>query len=162
MDYSLIAVAATAIKVAKEIGASALSIRDANLVALEITRMNDQLLQAQQALFTHNTDLLGLQQQLFETSDKLRKAEELIAQRGSYALVETGLGQWAYRVNVRPKLGGADQPGAAQSAHYVCQKCFDAGRKVVLKFGAAFGPNLCCDGCGKCVSASRLGAEFGF
>lgn len=119
--------------------------------------MNDQLLKAQDALFSHNAQLLALQQQLFETTEKLRKAEETIAERGRYSLVDVGGGQWAYRVNIVPTRSGAGEPRAAQSAHYVCQPCFDNGRKVILQFGDAMGINqLWCPVCKTSVSASNV------
>lgn len=162
MDISAITGALAAIKAARDISAAALAVRDWNLMAVEIARMNDQLLQAQQALFTHNAELLGIQQQLFETSDKLRKAEESLAQRASYLLVETGRGQFAYRVNLPPKLGGASQPGRAQALHYVCQSCFDDGRKVVLSYEFAGVHCLTCHVCKRYVLADFVAAELGY
>lgn len=156
MDFSLIAAAVSSIKAAKDIGAAALAARDDSLVSAEVAKMNGLLLDAQQALFDHNTQLLTLQQQLLETAEQLRKAQEALAQRGAYTLVETADGQWAYRVNTAPVLGGPVDPAAPQRLHYVCQPCFDNGRKVVLQFGSAFGPALQCPVCLHHVGAAFL------
>lgn len=157
MDFSLVSAAITSIKTAKDIAGSALAVRDWNLVATEIAKMNDQLLKAQDALFSHNSQLLELQQQLFETTEKLRKAEESIAERGRYSLVDVGGGQWAYRVNVSPVQGGSGEPSASQFPHYVCQPCFDNGRKVVLQLGDAMGyKHLWCPVCKTTVSAGNI------
>lgn len=160
MDYSLIPAAIESIRMAKDIGNSILSIRDGNMLSSEVVRMNDQLLKAQEALFSHNTQLLGLQQQLFETSEKLRKAEETIAERGRYTLIETGRGQWAYRVNIPPPVqSGASEPSLPQTPHYVCQSCFDNGRKVVLRLRKAMMGNefyLACPVCNISVNISNI------
>lgn len=164
MDSGLISGAMASVAAAIDIGRNTLAVREGALVSAEVARMNDQLLQAQQALFAHRAELFELQQLHFETSDKLRKAEELLAQRSNYVLVQTGKGQWAYRVNVTPELGAVAQPGLAQAAHYVCQPCLDVrGHLVVLKFSDGMGPPaLFCPVCKDHVVAEYLGAEFGF
>lgn len=139
MDISLISAAIGSIKAAKDIGAGLLGVRDWNLVAEQVTRVNTELLKAQDALFAHKTQILGLQQQLLDTAQELAIAKETLAQRDSYALVELSPGRFAYRMNLPPKLGGPGDPGPAQRTHYVCQACLDNGRKVVLQFNDTWG-----------------------
>lgn len=132
MDFGAITGAITAISAAKDLARAALTVRDANALAVAVSQMNDQLLKAQESLFTHNAALLQLQNQHFETSEELRKLKEAVRERGSYSLVEITHGSFAYRVNVTPEQGGASEPGSAQPPHYVCQPCFDSGVKAVL------------------------------
>lgn len=149
MDMTAITGVFAALKAARDICTSALAVRDWHLVATAIAGLQEQLLNAQQALFTHNTDLLGIQELLIESQDKLRVAEETLAQRANYSLVEVSYGQWAYCVNLLPQEGAAAQPGAAQHRHYVCQACLDnRGKKIVLRFnGDVSDPILTCGGC---------------
>lgn len=161
MDYSLITGAAASIKTAIDIGRGALSARDTVLIAGEVARMNDQLLQAQQSLFAHNASLLELQQMHFETRDKLRIATEQLAQKGRYVLFQTGLGQFAYRIKLAPAQGGAGEPVPTQPLHYVCQKCFDDGVKVVLRFeDSDQAPALGCPSCKTWVLADLVATEI--
>lgn len=132
MDISALSAALSAISTAKAISSSAIAARDDAILKPTIIQMNDQLLKAQEALSLLSAHLLSVQQQLFETSDKLRKAEETIAERGRYTLVESGPGNWVYMVNILPEQSRSGKPGGAQIPHYVCQPCFDSGRKVVL------------------------------
>jgi len=129
MDFSLISVAASSIGAAKQIGAAALALRDSNMLAAEIGRMNDQLLKAQDSLFAHNTQLLTLQQELIEAREKLRAAEQRVSERASYELTEVSLGKWVYQ-----HIPGAPGGTPHRRPHYVCQPCFDNGRKVVLQY----------------------------
>ena len=149
MDYSLITGAVASIKAAIDIGSNALAVRDGALVLETVTRMNDQLLKAQQALFAHNAELFGLQQQVFEAHDKLREANELLAQRQNHVLVQTSKGQWAYGVNVGPQGGTVIDPCPPQPPHYVCQPCLDIRRQLaVLRYnGDPDLPLLTCPGC---------------
>ena len=148
MDFTLISGAISSIKTAKDIGTAALAIRDSNILATEVAKMNEQLLRAQDSLFTHNSQLLSLQQELFELRDKLRVAEARITERGRYQLAEVSVGKWVYlhRPNpIDPVASGATPHGRP---HYVCQPCFDNGRKVVLQYiESTMGNSLDCSVC---------------
>jgi len=139
MDLSLITAIASAISSAKQLGQAAIGVRDFNEMAPVIAQLNDQLLKAQDAMFKHNSELLVLQQQQFETTEKLRKVEEALAQRGRYTLVELAEGIFVYRVNVAPIAGNVDNPVGTEPAHHVCQSCFDKGVKAVLQRTVNYG-----------------------
>ena len=132
MDYSLISVTATAITAAKELGKAAMGLRDFNQVAVAMSQINEQLLKAQDSLFTHNSQLAQLQSQYFEATQKLRELEETVRQRGRYSLFELATGNFVYRVNVAPEAGHMGDPTLTEPLHYLCQPCFDKGVKGVL------------------------------
>ena len=133
MDFSMISAAASAISVSKELARAAVGLRDFNEIAPKLSELNAQLLKAQDALFAHNSQLLALQQQHFETAEKLRKAEKALAERGRYSLVELGTGKFAYRLNVAPQGSDMVDPLRTEPVHHVCQACFDKGVKTVLQ-----------------------------
>lgn len=147
MDATLISSAAASLLAAIDIGKGAVAVRDANRLATVITQMNEQLLNAQQSLFTHSAQLMALQQQYFQATKELAEIKEAIAQRANYTLVSIGNGFVAYRENVRPEPTEAVDPDAAHVEHYVCQVCFDAPgqRKVVLQplWGGWLGCPVC-------------------
>src|SRR5471032_1850853 len=99
MDLSLIQAVATSLSLAKDLGKAALGIRDFNEIAPTISVLNDQLLKAQDALFKHNTQLLALQHEQFETTKELAKMKEALTEKGRYSLIALSLGVFVYRVN---------------------------------------------------------------
>ena len=163
MDLTLITGVAGALKTAIDLGKGALEIRDTTKLQSIVIAMNDQLLNAQQSLFTHNAELLALQQQYFEATQKLREAEETLAERGSYSLFELVPGNFAYRLHIPPE---ASAPGAeltSEPMHYVCQQCFDGPGKLkrVLKFtpkGSGTYGHWTCPGCGSRIVDRANGA----
>lgn len=149
MDLSLISTAFTALRAAKDIGNAAIELRDWNQMVGEITKINGELLKAQDALFTHNANLLELQQQMTQMINDLRLANEALAERGRYTLFEIGRGKLVYRFNVVQAESEGAEALAHQPIHYLCQPCFDLGRKMVLQLypDAADGPVACCPHC---------------
>ena len=148
MDFANVKIIQASLSVARDVGKALVQLRDWNLVAEQVTKLNDQLLDAQERLFSLSGDLLVLQQEHLEMAEKLRKAVEALAERGRYTLVQISPGQWAYRLNVGPEGSGATDPGGAQPTHYVCQQCFDSGRKVVLQRDDFYGhAQVICNGC---------------
>jgi hypothetical protein len=133
MDASQIGIVVTSLNTAKDIAKAMIGIRDHNLVADKLAALNDQLLKAQNALLAHNAAMFELQNEKFEACEELRKLKEALSERSRYALVDLGQGHLAYRMNIAPQEGGTGEPAAAQTPHYVCQPCYDNGRKVVLQ-----------------------------
>ncbi|WP_423169706.1 hypothetical protein [Stenotrophomonas maltophilia] len=133
MDFSSIATAIASLKSAQELATATLSVRDFNQSAAAIAQINEKLLAAQQGLLAHNTMLLQLQNEHFQTTQELRELKESIAEKNRYLLVDLGGGVFVYRVNSTPQEGGPGQPGLAEPAHYVCQPCLDKGDKAVLQ-----------------------------
>ena len=149
MDASQIGIVATSLSAAKDIGKALLGIRDFNVVAERVAALNEQLLKAQEALLAHNAAMFQLQSENFEAREELRKLKEAASERGRYALVEVTHGNLAYRLNVVPSQGAAGEPVSAQTDHYLCQPCFDNGRKVTLRYfnSATFGESWTCSVC---------------
>lgn len=164
MDWSALGGLAASLTAIRDIGVAAMNIRDSNLIALEVSKMNEALLNAQQRLFTLQSDLLTLQQENFEAREELRKVRETNAQRERYSLVEVGRGTFAYQGNAAPAAGGTGDPGVAEPTHYVCQKCLDGtGRRVVLNFGytpQGRNPILQCNACKDTLFAHLVDARL--
>lgn len=149
MDITLLQAAAAAVSTAREIGKAASSVRDFNQFATTVAAINDQLLKAQESLFTHMSKLMELQDEHFKTREELRKIRETLDERARYSLFEIAPGNFAYRVNVTPEQGHTGEPLAPQQVHYLCQGCFDKGVKSILgreqshTFGVSFGCHTC-------------------
>lgn len=110
---------------------AALGVRDFNAAALELAKLHEQLLGAQQQLLTQGATLLTLQAENRDLSEELRKLRDRIAEKGRYELVDLGGGQFVYR------------SVESQPVHYLCQGCFDAGAKSVLQWGSRWHCNRC-------------------
>lgn len=132
MDNSHFAIVATSLGVARDMAKAMLSVRDFNLVAEKVAALNEQLLKAHDALLGHSAAMLQLTQENFESREEIRKLKEAAAERGRYSLFEIVPGSFAYRVDVAPDTGGAGDPVKTEPLHYLCQPCFDIGRKAVL------------------------------
>lgn len=142
MDLSAISAAVSAITVSKELAKAALGVRDFNEMAAVVAKLNEQLLKAQEGLFGHQAQLLALQQEHFETTEKLRKAEKALAERGRYALIELSPGNFAYSANITPVDSEVGNPVSTEPPHNVCQPCFDKGSKAVLRRTVFYGTEV--------------------
>jgi hypothetical protein len=126
MDISYISATVVALNAAKDIAKAAVGIRDFNALASTVSQLNEQILKAQDSLFSHQSQLIALQEELRETKERLRLAEKVLEDRGRYELVELSRGVFVYRNKV------GDGEALAGALHLLCQPCFDAGRKAVL------------------------------
>lgn len=134
MDWTAIGGIATSLATARDITKGMSALRDSTLINERTAALMEQLLKAQEGLLAHNSALLQIQGEHFEACEKLRKLEEAARERGRYTPFEITPGNFAYRVNLPPEQSGANEPGAAEPLHYLCQPCFDSGRKVMLNF----------------------------
>ncbi|KGU41834.1 hypothetical protein [Xanthomonas citri] len=150
MDFASITTVVSSIKAAQELLSAAVGLRDANQAAAIVSKINEQLLAAQQGLLSHNVMLLQLQQENFETAKQLRELKEAIAKKDSYPLVDIGNGALAYAVDVQ--TGGESDPEIPQTQHHLCQICWDRdGLRSVLQPAPRYGGGIyrVCNYCGK-------------
>ncbi|KGR44456.1 hypothetical protein [Xanthomonas vasicola] len=150
MDFASITTVVSSIKAAQELLSAAVGLRDANQAAAIVSKINEQLLAAQQGLLSHNVMLLQLQQENFETAKQLRELKEAIAKKDSYPLVDIGNGALAYTVDIQ--AGGQSDPEIARPQHHLCQICWDRdGLRSVLQPPPRFGGGVyrICNHCGK-------------
>lgn len=144
MDFPSLATGMTSLGLIKQALAAAIEIRDFNKAATEIAKLNDALLDTQNAVIAQNSTLFALQQEKFEAAEELRKLKEALAEKSRYSLFEIFPRMFAYRVNLPPAESRAGEPITSQPLHYLCQGCFDKGIKMVLQ---ASGSGWICNGC---------------
>lgn len=132
MDVTSITTAAASLKLAKDLLNATLGIRDFNAVAEKIAQVNDQLLKAQDSLFLHTARMADLQEQLLSARAELAELKGKSEERNKYALVTIGKGNLVYALK-QPQQGDSDSPASVEPMHYLCQRCFDSGSKVVLQ-----------------------------
>lgn len=138
MDFSLLSVIATSLTTARELGKTAIGLRDFNQIAAAMSQINDQLLKAQDSLFSHNTQLHALQQDNFGMANRLRELEEKLAERGRYTLVEISDRTFVLQSN-SPIVAGDQIPHGSEPLHYICQPCMAKGIKSVLQKYSFYG-----------------------
>lgn len=160
MDLSSITAVLASLKGAQELASAALGVKGFNDSAATISEINQKLLAAQQGLLAHNTMLLQLQQDYFQTTEELRKIKEAVAKKDSYPLVDIGNGALAYAVHVNN--GGQGDPEIPQPQHCLCQVCWDREgiRSVLQPAPRAFG-NIyrVCNHCGKELFVGASGSR---
>lgn len=155
MDLSFISATTAAISAARDIGKAAIGIRDFNQMASTVAQMNDQILKAQDCLFAHNGQLFGLQQEVFDLKEALRKSEAALAQAkddiaklnqkklelDQYERFRLPGGAWAYR----RKDASPNDPDAPQ----YCAGCFGSEKLALLQPGTGADRGyLVCAQCG--------------
>jgi hypothetical protein len=139
IDFSFIGAATTSLSAARDIARSLIEIRDFNHLATIVSSLNEQILKAQDSLLAHNAQLFTLQQENFELANKLARAEEKLADRGRYTLVEISDRTFVMGLNKRIEAIAQDLVNGLEINHYLCQPCFDKGIKAVLKRFGQFG-----------------------
>lgn len=154
MDISLISAAAAAINAARDIGKAAVSIRDFNQMATAVAQLNEQLLKAQDSLFSHQGQLLSMQQEVFGLKDALRQKEAALAEAqqeitelkkkklalDQYERFRHAGGGWAYRLK--------GTPDDDVNTPTYCANCFENEKLALLQPGTR--PNhgyLVCPSC---------------
>ena len=130
MDFTALSAITGGLKGAWDIGQAALQVRDAAKLSDAITEMQHKLIDAQQRLFAVGAEAMALQDELARTKEEALKLKTALQERGSYELVQLFGGQSAYKPKVEAGKDGGD---GAEPPYYLCQRCFDAGTKVVLQ-----------------------------
>lgn len=138
MDFSMFV---SALAGAKETAGLLINERDRQKAAAIQVDLTEKITQAQ-------LQLLEVISATTQQAEALRVARERIGEleadqreKHRYRLVEAspGSGVFAYRLRPAAELGErTDEP-----VHFVCQPCFDAGRKAVLRLSPNGGLLLC-------------------
>jgi len=133
MDFSSVVTAVSALRLAKEAADAALGVRDFNAYAAAISKVNDQLLKAQESLFFHNSQLLQMQSEMVSDREELARLRKVLEDRGRYTLVDLGTGNFVYRY--QGQKPGEDAVGnePVAATHDICQPCYDKGVRSVLQ-----------------------------
>ena len=112
----------------------------------------DAVSDVQGKLITAHTVALALQEQVTEQAEEIRKLREAAAEKARYQLVEIipGGGIFAYFYDGTPFERTPGEPYISESPHFVCQRCFNKGVKVVLQATRGRHGNLWhCTECGR-------------
>lgn len=127
MDISLLTAALTGIKTSYEMGVAAVGLRDANKIASAVSQINDQLLKDRENLILFSEKLMVMKEQLMHAQEENRELKAAAKERSNYALVKLASGNFVLQSKVDVN------EASTEPMHYVCQPCFDFGRKAVLQ-----------------------------
>jgi hypothetical protein len=151
MDLPSLTTIFTSLSFARDAITTALGMKTFNDASARITEAREQLLKAQDGLFVYAAKVAELQDKLRVTDGELRELKHMKLERSHYALVEISKDAWAYRS--KPVLDAGEHGlDAHQPSHYVCQGCFDDGRKFVLQ---RYGVDLICPSCKTIVATGE-------
>lgn len=125
-----IGAAITAFSALKDLAVGLLGERDRQKAAAIEVEFTNKLIEAQ----SHLTQLLGtvIEQQgrIGALEQRLRDMQAAQTEKERYALAKLGAGREFFAYRLRP--GAELEQGGGEVAHFVCQPCFDGGKKVVL------------------------------
>nr|WP_308006548.1 hypothetical protein [Xanthomonas albilineans] len=145
MDFASVSTAFTSLQLAKEALNSILVVRDFNAMAPKIAAINDQLLKAQDGLFTCSTKVSELQEKLLAATAELTELKKKAEQHARYSLFQLSPGIFVYGLKQREDGHEFAVKGNAEPMHYLCQSCLDnRGHRVILQ---ARGKGWVCIGC---------------
>lgn len=143
MAVAEISAAITAFSTLKDLAIGLVGERDRQKAAAIEVEFTNKLIEAQ----THVMQLLGtvIEQQgrISALEQRLRDIEAAQAEKERYVLAKLGTGREFFAYRLRP--GAELKNGVSEVEHFVCQPCFDAGKKVVLDGNGAgyWGCSVC-------------------
>jgi hypothetical protein len=134
MDFSLLNATAASIGLAREFSKAALAVRDFNEMAAIVSKLNDQILEAQDKLFALQRELFREQQERLEADKKIVELTQALHDRDEYDLIDIGNGFRAYQRKTPAVAGTEDSPRVSGSGQILCQPCFEGkGIKSTLQ-----------------------------
>lgn len=135
VDFSAVTALANAcVGYLKDIGGFALTLRDRQIFAAIQIDLSEKISQTQAQLIQINTTVIEEQAVKTALLNELRQVKDQLALRQRYDLAQLGTAGdfFAYRLRPLDELEhGRDEP-----MHFLCQPCFDAGKKSVLRITA--------------------------
>lgn len=125
-----------------DIAKAGLEARDDAKVQAALIDLNAKLLDASTAALDSLSKASKLHVELSQLKEAHASLQRRLDEKDSYRLSSVAFGKHAYEL--KPELA---QQG--NQHHYVCQGCFDAGKKFVLQFDSSehFGSSFFCPGC---------------
>lgn len=121
LDMGSIQAAFTALKAAKELGTSALELRDFNQAAAAISQINAQLLKAHDSLFELQGAMYEMREENHRLRDEVRDLKAAQDLHSMYEAFELKQGNFVYRLK--------DSPPDRQ---YCCQPCLSVRKQEVI------------------------------
>lgn len=126
---------------------TALAARDEAKIDAAMSDLKDRLFDLQTANLELVEGLHTAQSEIHTLVEEVKELKAKLRERGLYTLHNLAKGTdhfWAYRY--QGDDGTSD--GTSATPHYLCQPCFDSGRKIVLRhFVTELGPYYLCTGC---------------
>lgn len=127
---SLISSAGASFTLLKDLGRALLDERDRQKAAAIHIQFTEKLIDTQAQLMEVQSAVIEQQRRIPILEQRIRELQAEQAEKARYELAKLGIdGEFfAYRL----RDAGEPGQGAGEIAHFVCQPCFDAGKRVVL------------------------------
>lgn len=127
---SLISSTGTSISILKDLGSALLNERDRQKAAAIYIEFTEKLIATQTELMQAQSAVIAQQGEMAVLAQRLRHLEAERTEKQRYELAKLGSRRefFVYRLRPAAELDErADEP-----LHFLCQPCFDGGKKVVL------------------------------
>ena len=124
------------------IAKTAVEARDDAKAKQAIDDMSERLTAALQGALSLAENASSLRMRLDEVEAELAKLKANVIERGRYQLAKLGTAGDFFAYRLRPATELVEQQD--ETPHFVCQSCFEGGRKVVLQIDSS---NASCPVC---------------
>lgn len=123
----------TALVAAKDLGSALLNERDRQKAATIQIDLTDKIVQAQMQLAQVLGTIIEKDGRIQTLAERVRELEAQNTEKGRYRLAKLGVVGDCFAYQLRPATEldeRVDEP-----THFLCQPCFDAGKKGILQVG---------------------------
>ncbi|HBC7499301.1 TPA: hypothetical protein ACX381_001486 [Klebsiella pneumoniae] len=112
------------------IGKALLDERDSQKLATLKGDLSNKIIEAQSQFMQLHSTVIEQQRFILTLEERIRELEATSAEKARYQLTKLGTQREFFAYALRPD---SELPqGTGEVAHFLCQPCFDAGKKVVL------------------------------
>lgn len=112
------------------IGKALIDERDSQKLATLKSDLTNKIIEAQSQFMQLHSTVIEQQRSILTLEQRIRELEAAGAEKARYQLTKLGTDGEFFAYALRPE---SELPeGTGEVAHFLCQPCFDAGKKVVL------------------------------
>ena len=112
------------------IGKALIDERDSQKLATLKSDLTNKIIEAQSQFMQLHSTIIEQQRSILTLEQRIRELEAAGAEKARYQLTKLGTQREFFAYALRPDTELPE--GTSEVAHFLCQPCFDAGKKVVL------------------------------
>lgn len=124
-DALTIAQAFTSLQATAKIAKTLIGVRDQSIIDAKLIELNQSLITAQGNVMQAQSEQAALIQEVRSLKEQIMKLENWENEKARYQLIIPWAGFYVFALKDSAKNG--------EPPHWICQKCYEDGRKVILQ-----------------------------